>query len=81
MHTDVFFIKGKLLTIIKTPSTRTTSATFGGHDFSTLYVTSAQFGASPEELAGEPDAGKIFEVIFEKENVKGSRNLPFKPMK
>lgn len=73
-------ITGKLLSIIKTPSTRTTSATFGGHDFSKLYLTSAQFGAPPEELAGDPDAGKIFEVTFEKENIKGSRNMPFKSL-
>ncbi|XP_074600568.1 regucalcin-like [Brevipalpus obovatus] len=68
---------GTWLDTIVTPAMRTTSATFGGPDFSTLYITSATFGASPEEIKAEPDAGKVFKVTFEKENVKGSRNLPF----
>ena len=44
------------------PTTRPTSAIFGGPDFRTLYVTSMRNGLTPEQLEAEPLAGSIFAV-------------------
>jgi sugar lactone lactonase YvrE len=42
--------------------TNVSSCCFGGPDGATLFVTTSRQGLSPEQLAAEPDAGRIFRV-------------------
>jgi len=44
------------------PVTNPTSCCFGGPDLSTLYVTSAAFGLSPEQLARNPVEGALLAI-------------------
>lgn len=43
-------------------SSKPTSVCFGGPNLDTLYITSAQFGLTKDQLASEPDAGALFKV-------------------
>jgi sugar lactone lactonase YvrE len=52
--------EGRLLETVELPAQRITSCTFGGADLTTLYVTSARAGLSPESLERQPDAGSLF---------------------
>ena len=47
---------------IALPTSHITNCTFGGPDLRTLYITSARFGLSPEQLQAEPLAGSLFAV-------------------
>lgn len=47
---------------IAMPVSQPTSCMFGGADLRTLYVTSARWGLSSEELAKQPLAGNVFAV-------------------
>ena len=47
---------------IRMPVKRPTSCTFGGPDFSVLYVTSARMGLTEGELAAAPLSGSIFAI-------------------
>ncbi|MGH2465271.1 MAG: SMP-30/gluconolactonase/LRE family protein [Candidatus Limnocylindrales bacterium] len=51
---------GQLEATIRVPANHVTSCTFGGPDLSDLYITSARAERTPEELAGEPLAGRLF---------------------
>lgn len=51
---------GEQLAEIGVPVGRPTSCTFGGTDFSTLFVTSARVNLSDAELAKQPLAGSVF---------------------
>ncbi len=51
---------GELDTIIHLPTSHVTSCTFGGPDLADLYITSARSELSPEQLANEPLAGRLF---------------------
>ncbi|KAJ9573766.1 hypothetical protein L9F63_008849 [Diploptera punctata] len=51
---------GKLLTKIDIPSPQTTSVTFGGPELDELYVTSANFEQTPEQL--KPGSGGTFRI-------------------
>ena len=42
------------------PVTQVTSCTFGGSDLADLYVTSAAYRLSPDQLKSEPHAGATF---------------------
>ena len=54
--------KERLLTV-KIPGARNiTSCCFGGPNYKWLFVTSATYGASEEELAQSPNAGALFVV-------------------
>lgn len=53
---------------IAMPVSQPTSCMFGGLDLATLYVTSATWGLSPDELARQPQAGHVFAVDA---NVRG----------
>ena len=44
------------------PALRPTSIAFGGPELRTMYITSARFGLSEEELAAWPASGSVFEV-------------------
>jgi sugar lactone lactonase YvrE len=51
---------GAILQQIDLPVARVTSCTFGGEDCSTLFITTAAEGLSPQERAEQPLAGSIF---------------------
>ena len=53
---------GKPRQTIRMPVKRPTSCTFGGPDFSVLYVTSARMGLTEGELAAAPLSGSIFAI-------------------
>jgi L-arabinonolactonase len=51
---------GSVLQIVTVPASQPTRPAFGGHQFQTLYVTSARDGLRAEQLDGEPHAGALF---------------------
>ncbi|XP_006164595.1 regucalcin-like [Tupaia chinensis] len=53
---------GTRLCTLEMPVSRVTSCSFGGADYTDLYVTSAADGLSPEQLSREPQAGHVFKV-------------------
>ncbi len=69
-----FSPKGRLLGVVDVPTSRPTSCCFGGHDLSTLFITTAREGLTPEQLASEPDAGRIFSV---KPGIRGRPTAAF----
>ena len=52
--------KGRLDSEITVPATNVTSCTFGGPNFSTLYITTASQRLTPEQKLLQPLAGSIF---------------------
>ena len=52
--------RGKVSSEIKLPVSRVTSAAFGGENFDRLFITTASYLLSEEELAREPLAGSLF---------------------
>ncbi|KAL7633391.1 UNVERIFIED_CONTAM: hypothetical protein RMT77_016262 [Armadillidium vulgare] len=62
---------GKVERIIKFPSLQTTSCSWGGRDYSTLFVTSANLNLTPEEAVIYPSSGKVFSVTG-----LGTKGLP-----
>lgn len=52
--------RGKVISEIKLPVSRVTSAAFGGENFDRLFITTASYLLSEEELAREPLAGSLF---------------------
>ncbi|KAG6457530.1 regucalcin [Manduca sexta] len=62
---------GKLLEQHKLPVSKVTSVMWGGHDLSTLFVTTSKVGLSNAELAQQPEAGSIFAI-----EDTGSKGLP-----
>lgn len=61
--------RGKVDQVVELPVTNPTSCTFGGSDRKTLFVTSAQFTLSPEQLAANPIEGAVLQAAM---NVAGS---------
>jgi xylono-1,5-lactonase len=55
----------QLLQTIELPITQPSSCAFGGHDLSTLFITSAREGMSAEQLNVQPLAGGLFAVRCE----------------
>uniref|UniRef100_A0A8D0KP24 Regucalcin n=1 Tax=Salvator merianae TaxID=96440 RepID=A0A8D0KP24_SALMN len=53
---------GKCIQTVKLPVSATTSCSFGGKDYSELYVTSACQGMDDAALSQEPKAGNIFRI-------------------
>ncbi|WP_447956014.1 SMP-30/gluconolactonase/LRE family protein [Vreelandella sp. EE7] len=53
---------GELTDRLPAPVPRPTSCCFGGDDMKTLFVTSARFGMSAEELERYPESGDLFAV-------------------
>lgn len=62
---------GKLLEQHKLPASKVTSVMWGGHDLSTLYVTTSRRGLSAAELALQPEAGSLFAI-----EDTGTKGLP-----
>ena len=50
---------GRVDRTVELPVSNPTSCCFGGGDLRTLYVTSARFGLSPEQLARNPHEGAL----------------------
>jgi sugar lactone lactonase YvrE len=53
---------GRVERIIELPVTNPTSCCFGGPDLTTLYVTSARFGRTSEQLAANPREGALLSI-------------------
>ena len=53
---------GRVDRIVALPVQKPTSCMFGGPDLKTLYVTSAVWDLTPEQLAGQPQAGGLFAI-------------------
>jgi sugar lactone lactonase YvrE len=53
---------GRLDTIIEVRASQVTSCAFGGATGTTLFITTARIGLTPEQLEGEPHAGDLFVV-------------------
>ena len=51
---------GVQLWTLPLPVQRPTSVAFGGRDLRDLFITTSQFGLGPDELADQPDAGRLF---------------------
>jgi sugar lactone lactonase YvrE len=58
-----FAMDGSLLARVELPTSHITNVCFGGAKLDRLFVTSAQAGLSAEQLAKEPMAGRVFEVV------------------
>lgn len=54
--------QGRLDRVIRVPATQPTACCFGDADRRTLYVTSARFGLSAQQLRSEPMAGGVFSI-------------------
>lgn len=57
-----FSPSGKLVRLVRLPVSCPTMCAFGGPDLATLYVTSATFAMTPEQLENEPQAGGLFTI-------------------
>ena len=57
-----FSATGELLADIPTPSRCNTMPCFGGADMKTLFLTTASYNRSPEELAAYPLSGHVFSM-------------------
>lgn len=66
--------KGRVDRVINLPVPRPTSCAFGGHDLSTLYVTSARIRLSAQQLAEAPLSGSVFAVST---GARGQPETPF----
>lgn len=64
---------GDELTRVKLPTSHVTNVAFGGPDLRTLFITSARFGLSAEQLAREPLAGALFAVRVSDRGVPAHR--------
>lgn len=53
---------GSVSQVLEMPTSRPSACAFGGDDYRTLFVTSANVGMSAEELAEDPLAGSLFSV-------------------
>ncbi|KAM6446375.1 regucalcin isoform 1-T3 [Liasis olivaceus] len=53
---------GKRIQTVKLPVDKTTSCSFGGYDYSELYVSSACQGMDESSLRQQPQAGGIFKI-------------------
>ncbi len=64
---------GKRMSGISLPTDRVSSVVFGGENLETLFITTMTYNLSPEKLAAQPLAGRVFAVH------PGARGLPEVP--
>lgn len=57
-----FSPEGQVDTVVEVPVSRVTSCTFGGRNLDTLFITTARWDMTPEELEVNPQAGGLFQV-------------------
>jgi sugar lactone lactonase YvrE len=60
---------GEVDRVLDVPVSRPSCCTFGGEGYKTLFVTSARYNMTPEELEGEPQAGSLYAI--ELDDVRG----------
>jgi sugar lactone lactonase YvrE len=65
---------GRLDAVVELPATQVTSCAFGGRRSDVLYVTSAAYRLTPEQLSAQPRAGNLFAV---EPGVAGPAATPF----
>ncbi|MBX6320762.1 MAG: SMP-30/gluconolactonase/LRE family protein [Rhodospirillaceae bacterium] len=53
---------GRVDRVIAVPALNPTCVAFGGRDLDTLYITTARYRMTPEEIAAEPVSGGLFAV-------------------
>ena len=53
---------GAIAAVIDVPVDQPTSCAFGGADLSTLYITTARWGLSPQDLTRQPWAGSLLAI-------------------
>jgi sugar lactone lactonase YvrE len=66
---------GTLSGSVKLPVSQVTSCCFGGDDLSTLFITTAAYKLTPEQLASEPFSGSVFAC---KPGIQGRASNTFK---
>jgi sugar lactone lactonase YvrE len=66
--------QGRLDRIVRIAASQATACCFGGHDRRTLFVTSARFALTPQQLSAEPYAGGLFAISVD---VAGLELSPF----
>lgn len=69
-----FALDGTLLARVDLPTSHITNVCFGGEGLDRLFVSSARVGLTEEQLANEPYAGCLFEVVGH--GVRGLPSLP-----
>jgi len=65
--------KGRVDRVVDLPVSQPTSCTFGGHDLSTLFVTSARFSMTDEEVRGNPLEGALLAINMGKRGRRANR--------
>ncbi|WGS17389.1 MULTISPECIES: SMP-30/gluconolactonase/LRE family protein [unclassified Bradyrhizobium] len=65
---------GRIDRIVPVPVLNPTCVTFGGEDLDTLYITTARYLMTPEQIAAEPQSGALFAI---KPGVRGVPDKPF----
>jgi sugar lactone lactonase YvrE len=65
---------GRVDRIVPVPVLNPTCVTFGGDDLETLYITTARYLMTPEQIAAEPQSGALFAI---NPGVKGVADQPF----
>jgi sugar lactone lactonase YvrE len=68
---------GSLDRVLRLPVSQPTSCCFGDRDRRTLYITSARFGLSAEQLRSEPHAGGVFSVRLDVPGIEVSKYCSF----
>ncbi len=66
---------GALMDEIRLPCSRATKLAFGGPDLTTMFITTAWLGLSPEQRVREPLAGGLFQVAA---GVAGRPSMPIR---
>lgn len=66
---------GRVERAIPLPVSKQTCCAFGGADLSTLFITSARYGMSDEEISSEPLAGALLSI---RPGVRGLADTPFR---
>jgi len=68
---------GSLDRVLRLPVSQPTSCCFGDRDRRTLYITSARFGLSAEQLRSEPHAGGVFSIRLDVPGIEVSKYCSF----
>ena len=59
---DQYAPDGRRIGVIRVPAPHVTSLAFGGHDLTTMFITTARDGLSAQELEAAPGSGSLFMV-------------------
>jgi len=55
--------RGRVDRVIRLPVSKPTCCAFGGDDLSTLYITSARYGMTEDQIRAEPEAGTLLAIV------------------